>query len=306
MRVFVTGAAGFIGSATVHELIKHGHQVLGLVRNEAQIEAMIKAGAEPHKGDLKDIESLKSGAKAADGVIHLAFIHDFSDFAGSCAADRAAIEAMGEVLAGTGKPLLIASGTLTYPAGVLATEDAEPDRNSGLSDRVKSADLIRTLSKEKHIRGAVVALAPTVHGAGDAGFIPRLIGMSRERGSVIYIDDGSARWPAIHREDAAVVLRRVLESGKAGATYHAIAEQGVAMKDIMTLVGKHLQLPVEGKSVQEAMGTMGFFAHVVGKDNPSSNDKTRKELGWEPTKLGLLADMEANYFNEPSKSKYDY
>ena len=306
MRVFVTGAAGFIGSATVQELVKNGHQVLGLVRTDAQAEAMTKAGAEPHKGDLKNIESLKSGAKAADGVIHLAFIHEFNDFAGSCATDYAAVEAMGEVLAGTGKPLIIASGTLNYPKGVLATEDSEPDRNNPLNLRLKTAELVRTLSKEKQVRGLVVCFAPTVHAAGDGGFIPHLIDMSRQRGSVIYIDDGSARWPAVHREDAAVAVRLVLEKGVAGATYHATTEEGVAMKDIMTLVGKHLQLPVVGQSVQEAMGTMGFFAMIVGSDNPTSSEKTRKELGWQPTQPGLLADMEANYFVEGAKSKISH
>lgn len=297
MRVFVTGAAGFIGHATVQELVKNGHQVLGLVRNDAAAEKITKAGAEPHRGDLKDIESLKSGAKAADGVIHLAFIHDFQDFAGSCATDRAAIEAMGEELAGTGKPLLIASGTLSYPKGALATEDVEPERDHPMSVRVQSADLVHALSKEKKVRGSVICFAPTVHGAGDGGFIPQLINLSRQKGSVVYIGDGSARWPAVHRYDAAVLLRLALEKGTAGATYNAVAEQGVPMKEIMTMVGKHLQLPVEGQSAQDASGALGFFAHVIAMDNPVSSEKTRKELGWEPTQPGLLADMEANYFS---------
>lgn len=297
MRVFVTGAAGFIGRATVQELIKNGHQVLGLARSDASIEAIVKAGAEPHKGDLKDIESLKSGARTADGIIHLAFIHDFQDFPGVCAIDRAAIEAMGEVLAGTGKPLVVASGTLSCPKGTLATEDAEPERNTPLSDRVKSADLVYALSKEKQVRGSVIRFPPTVHGAGDAGMIPHLIDLSRQKGSVIYIGDGSARWPAVHRDDAAVLLRLALEKGTAGATYHANAEQGVPMKDILTVVGKHLQLPLKGQSVQEAMGALGFMAPMIAMDNPTSSEKTQKELGWHPTRSGLLADMEANYFS---------
>ncbi|CAD6564334.1 MAG: hypothetical protein ASARMPRED_004381 [Alectoria sarmentosa] len=296
MRVFVTGAAGFIGRATVQELVKNGHQVLGLARNDASAEAVIKAGAEAHKGDLNDIESLKSGAKAADGVIHLAFIHDFQDFAGACATDRAAIEAIGEVLAGTGKPLVIASGTLTCLKGTLAIEDAEPERNTPLSDRVKSADLVYALSKEKQVRGSVIRFSPTVHGAGDNGLIPQLINLYRLKGSVIYVDDGSARWPAVHREDAAVLLRLALEKGTAGATYHAVAEQGVSMKDILTVVGKHLRLPLQGQPVQEAMGTIGFLAHMIAMDNPTSSEKTQKELGWHPTQTGLLADMDANYF----------
>ncbi|CAF9925068.1 hypothetical protein IMSHALPRED_006367 [Imshaugia aleurites] len=297
MRVFVTGAAGFIGRATTQELVKNGHQVLGLARNDAHVEAVTKAGAEPHKGDLKDIESLKSGAKAADGVIHLAFIHDFQDFAGACATDRAAIEAMGEALAGTGKPLVIASGTLGLSEGTLATEDSEPERIPPLADRAMSADLIYALSKDKQVRGSVIRLPPTVHGAGDGGFIPTLSNMYRKKGSVIYVGDGSARWPAVHRHDAAVLFRLAVEKGTAGATYHAIAEQGVPMKEITTMVGKHLQLPVESQSVEEAMGTVGFFAHLISRDNPTSSEKTQKELGWHPTQPGLLADMEANYFS---------
>ena len=295
MRLFVTGAAGFIGSATVDELIKSGHQVLGLAHSDASIEAITKAGAQPHKGNLKDLESLKSGAKAADGVIHLAFIHNFEDFAGICAADRAAIEAMGEVLAGTNKPLIIASGTLGSPLGTLATEDTEPVRDSPLSDRAKSADLVYTLSKEKQVRGMVVRISPTVHGAGDKGFMTMLANIYRKNGSVFYVGDGSARWPAVYRGDMAVLLRLAVEKGTAGATYNAVAEQGVAMKDITAVLGKKLQLPVQGKSQEEAVGAGGFLGHVISFDNPTSSEKTQKELGWHPTGPGLLEDLEANY-----------
>ena len=297
MRVFVTGAAGFIGRATVQDLIKNGHQVLGLARSDASIEALTKAGVEPHKGDLKDLESLKHGAKAADGVIHLAFVHDFQDFAGACATDRAAIEAMGEVLAGTNKPLVIASGTLGSPKGKLATEDTESERDQPMFDRALSADLLYAMSRDKQVRGSVIRLAPTVHGAGDAGLIPMLSSMYRQKGSVIYIGDGSARWPAVHRDDAAIVLRLALEKGSAGATYNAVAEQGVPMKDIAAVIGKKLQLPVQGESVQEAMGTLGFLAQLISWDNPTSSKKTQKKLDWHPTQPGLLADLEANYFS---------
>ncbi len=179
MRVFVTGAAGFIDRAVVQELLNNGHQVLGLARSDASAEAITKAGAEPHRGGLEDIESLKSGAKAVDGVIHLAFIHDFKDFARAAAVDRAAIEAMGEVMAGTGKPLVIASETMGTPKGILATEDTEPDRSTPFSVRARSADLVYTLSKGKQVRGSVLRLTPTVHGAEDKGMIPLLINLAR-------------------------------------------------------------------------------------------------------------------------------
>ena len=299
MRVFVTGAAGFIGRATVRELLKNNHQVLGLARSPDSISALTEAGAEPHKGDLKDLASLQSGAKASDAVIHLAFVHDFSDFEGACATDRAAIEAMGQALAGTNKPLIIASGTLSLPKGTLATEDTEPARGSPMEVRAESADLVYALSKEKQVRGMVMRLAPTVHGAGDQGLIPMMMASFRDKGTVTYVGSGSARWPAVHRDDAAVLLRLALEKGTAGATYHAVAEQGVPMKDILTVVGKGLGLPVASQSAEEAMasGGGGFLAYVSALDNPTSSEKTQRELDWHPNGLGLLADLEANYFS---------
>ncbi|KAL9611043.1 MAG: hypothetical protein Q9167_004290 [Letrouitia subvulpina] len=295
MRVFVTGAAGFIGRATTEELVKHGHQVLGLARSDANVEAIIKAGGEPHRGDLKDLDSLKRGAAASDGVVHLAFIHDFQDFGPSCAADRAAIEAMGEALAGTGKPLLISSGTLGLPKGELGTEDSRTERdNPPFTDRVLSSDLVQKLTKEKGIRGQVIRFPPTVHGVGDWGFVPQLAKIFREKGTAMYVGDGSVRWPAGHRSDAAVLIRLALEKGAAGATYHPIAEEGVAVKDIVTAIGKRLQLPVTSLTPEEAAEKLGFFAFIM-MDNPTSSEKTRKELGWQPTGPGLLADIEKNY-----------
>ena len=305
MRVFVTGAAGYVGRAVVQELLSNGHQVLGLARSDKSAEIITKAGAEPHRGDLEDIESLKSGAKVTDGVIHLAFIHDFTNMAKATAVDRAAIQAMGEAMAGTGRPLVIASGTLALPKGELVTEDTEPERGNPLSERVLSADLVEKLSKEKHIRGSVVRLSPTTHGVEDQGFVPSLINLARQKGVVTYIDDGSARWPAVHRLDAAVLFRLALEKGTAGATYHAVAEQGIPLKDIMALIGKQLQLPIEGKPASEAVQTMGFFARVVGMDNPTSSEKTQRQLGWHPTQPKLLADMEANYFAPEVMATYN-
>jgi nucleoside-diphosphate-sugar epimerase len=304
MLVFVTGAAGFIGRAVVQELLNNGHHVLGLAHNNASAEAITKAGAEPHRGDLEDIESLKSGARVADGVIHLAFIHDFSDFARVTAVDRAAIEAMGEVMAGTGKPLVIASGTLVVPKGKLATEDTEAEKGTLFADRARSADLVYTLSMEKQVHGSVVRLPPSVHGAEDRGIIPWMIDLARQNGFVTYVGDGSARWPTVHRLDAAVLFRLAVEKGAAGATYNAVAEQAVPIKDITTVIGKHLQLPVEGKALSEALGVLGFLAGMVNSDNPTSSEKTQRELGWHPTQPELLVDMEANYFSQGMKSKY--
>lgn len=296
MRVFVTGAAGFIGRAVVQDLLKNGHQVLGLARSDASAALIAKAGAEVHRGDLEDVESLKSGAKAADGVIHLAFIHDFSNYAGAVAVDRAAIEAMGSVLAGTGKPLVIASGLLGLVKGQVGTEDSEPDRSNPTAGRALSADVVRALSKEQGIRGIVVRLPPTVHGTEDQGFIPMIAKMGQAKGVITYVDDGSARWPAVHRLDAAVLFRLALEKGEAAGTYHAVGEQGIPMKDIMTVVGKRLQLSVESRSLPQVTELLGFFANVINSDSPASSDKTQKALGWTPTQIGLLEDLKENYF----------
>ena len=301
MRVFVTGAAGFIGRATVHELLKNNHQVLGLARNPASITALTSAGATPHPGDLHDLESLQRGALASDAVIHLAFIHDFSDFASACATDRAAISAIGSALAGTNKPFIIASGTLSLPKGSLAFEDTPPSRGTPMEARAESADLIYALSHSSQVRGIVVRLAPTVHGTGDKGLIPMMMSSFRERGTVTYVGSGSARWPAVHLDDAALLLRLALEKGTAGATYHAVAEEGVPMKDILTVVGKGMGLRVESQSAEEAMaaagGGGGFLAHVSALDNPTSSEKTQKELDWHPKGPRLLEDLEANYFS---------
>lgn len=297
MRVFITGAAGFIGKATVKELIQNGHQVLGLARSDASAATITKLGGEPHPGSLEDLESLKSGAKASDGVIHLAFIHNFQNLNHSAAVDRAAIEAMGETLAGTGKPLIIASGLLDLAEGRLATEDDKGDPKQALSDRFKADDIIAALSTDKQVRGMIMRFSPTVHGDNDWAFIPMFIKMAREKGKAVYIGDGSSRWPAVHRDDAAVLLRLALEKGRAGGVYHAVAEEGIPIKDIMGTIGKRLNLPVKGTSVEEATGVLGFFATLIAMDNPVSSEKTRKELGWTPTRPGLLEDVEANYFS---------
>jgi len=295
MRVFVTGGGGFIGRSLVKELLDNGHQVLGLSRSAATAESLTKAGAEVHQGDLEDLESLKSGARATDGVIHLAFVHDFSDFARGVNIDKGAIQAMAEAMAGTGKRLIVASGTLGISNGRMATEDTDPDRDHPMSIRYSSADLLYQLSRETHVRGSVVRLAPVVHGKGDWGFVPMLTGIARKSGYASYIGDGLTRWPAVHKEDAALVFRLALEKGSFGSTYNAVAEQGIPTKDIVTAIGRRFQLPVKSIPPNEAAQTMGMLAHLLALDQPTSSEKTQKELGWVPSRIGLLEDIEANY-----------
>ncbi|KIW18267.1 hypothetical protein PV08_02555 [Exophiala spinifera] len=296
MRVFITGASGFIGSAATRELLSHGHQVLGLARSDASADAVTEAGAEVLRGDLEDLEALKSGAKASDAVLHLGFIHDFSNMARNTAVDRAAISAMADAIAGSGKALMIASGSLMVRAkGGIATEDTEITREAGPYDRWKSEDLLLSLAKEKNIRGMIARFAPTVHGAGDKGFAKIFVDMARKNGRAIYTD-ASARWPACHRLDAAVLLRLALEKGQSGGTYHAVAEQGVLLKDTQELIGKRLNLPATCVSVEEGAQSLGYFAYAMAMDNPTSSEKTQKELGWEPKQIGLHEDMLANYF----------
>ncbi len=303
MRVFVTGAAGFNGSAVVKELLNSGHQVLGLARSDTSADTITKLGAEVQRGGLENLESLKAGAKTTDGTIHLAFSTDFGDFVKSTAIDRAAIQSMADVMAG--KPFIYTSGTLATVKGKLATEDMEADRDMGmLSERLKSEDLVHKLSEENQIRGSVVRLSPTVHGPGDIGFIPMLMGMAKKNGFVTYIADGSNRWPAVHVLDAAVLFRLALEKGSAGATYHAVAEQGIPIKTTMEAMGKGLEIPVESKAVEKAASAIGFVAYLLGLDDFVSSEKTQKELGWSPTQPGLIEDMEANYFSAGMESKY--
>ncbi|EEA24831.1 hypothetical protein TMatcc_007932 [Talaromyces marneffei ATCC 18224] len=294
MRIFVTGAAGFIGRAVTQELIQHGHTVIGLARNEKNAEILRGLGAEVHQGDLEDIESLRSGAKAADAVIHLGFIHDFTKFAHSLAVDRASIQTMSEEL--VGKPLIIVGGTMGLPSGVLSTEDTEPEIDDYLGARNHSSALLFKLSKETGVLGAVVRLAPTVHGKEDQGFMTMMGGLSKQAGGSYYVDDGSNQWPAIHRLDAAVLLRLAVEKAAPGGVTYIAAAENVPSKDFMTAIGKKLNIPAEGKSQAEVDQALGFFGHLLGRDNPVSNEKTRKELGWAPTQIGLVADLEQNYF----------
>ena len=298
MRVFVTGATGFIGSAVVQELLAAGHQVLGLARSDASAEALAQTGAEVHRGDLSDTESLAAGARTCDGVAHLAYIHDFSDMAGAGAADRGAIEAFGATLAGSGRPLVVTSGTLLVSPGRLATEEGTVVSGPASHPRAASEELALALATQG-VRVSVLRLPPSVHGDGDHGFVPALIGIARAQGVSAYIGDGQNRWPAVHRQDAARIYRLALERGSAGARYHGVADGGVPTREIAEVIGRRLNLPVVSKSPEEATDHFSWLGYFFGIDGPASSALTQEQLDWLPTQPGLIADLEqsAHYFN---------
>ncbi|HBE81073.1 MAG TPA: 3-beta hydroxysteroid dehydrogenase [Firmicutes bacterium] len=288
MRIFVTGATGGIGSAVVRELIEAGHQVVGLARSDNSAAALTAAGAEVHRGSLDDLDSLHSGATAADGVIHLAFNNDFIDYASAVAADLRAVEAMGAALVGSGKPFVITSGTLMVMPGRMATE--EDPGLAGLP-RVEAENAALELAK-CGVRSAVVRLAPCVHDADRQGFASLLIGLARDKGVSAYIGDGSNRWPAVHRLDAAHLFRLAVESAPAGSRLHGVGEEGIRFRDIAAAIGSHLNLAVVSISREEADKHFGWFAQVVSTDNPTSSALTQERLGWRPDGPTLIADIE--------------
>ena len=294
MRVFVTGATGFVGSAVVRELIDAGHQVLGLARSDAGAKSLSAAGAEVHRGDLHDLKSLRSGAEAADGVIHTAFIHDFSNYGPAAEADSRAIETLGAVLAGSDRPLIVTSGSLIVAPGRIATEDDQPRPNFPR----KSEEAAQAMAS-RGVRVSVVRLAPSVHGKGDHGFVPRLIAIAREKGVSAYVGDGLNRWPGVHRLDAARLYRLALEKGSTGARYHGVADEGVPAREIAELIGRRLNVHVVSKSSEEAADHFGWIGLFFSMDGPASSAQTRTRLGWRPTQPGLLADLDANYFEQP-------
>jgi nucleoside-diphosphate-sugar epimerase len=294
MRVFVTGATGFIGTAIVRELIDAGHQVLGLARSDAAAKSLVAAGAEVHRGSLEDLESLRRGAAVADGVIHTAFIHDFSNYGPAAEADRRAIETLGGALAGSDRPLIITSGTLlAQRQGSLATEEDAPNP----SFPRKSEEAVFALAARR-VRASVLRLPPSVHGKGDHGFVPTLIGIAREKGVSAYVGDGGNRWPAVHQLDAAHLYRLVLEKGTARATYHGVADEGVPTREIAEALGRRLNVPVVSKSREEAAGHFGWIGRFFGIDGPASSALTQERLGWRPVQPGLIADLNAEHYFE--------
>ena len=295
MRVFVTGASGFIGTATTKELIANGHEVLGLARSDANAAALEKLGAKVHRGSLEDLDSLREGAKETDGTIHLAFIHDFAKFAENGQIDRRAIEAMGEVLEGTNKPLIVTSGTGLIAPGVVSTEDMR--RESG-PDVPRVSEQAGLAYASRGVRAIAIRL-PQVHGGGGkAGLITYLLEGARRKGAAAYVDEGTERWAAAHRQDVARLYRLALEKGVADGIYHAVGEEGVPMRQVIDVIGRALNVPVVSIAKEEAGDYYGPLAMFAGLDMPASSALTQQRLGWTPTGIGLIADIgQPGYFN---------
>jgi nucleoside-diphosphate-sugar epimerase len=311
MRVFVTGATGFIGSAVVKELIAAGHKVIGLARSDAAAKALTAAGAEPHLGTIDDPESLRQGAARADGVIHLAYVHDLAHvslpgrlkiFLGGLPTkipdrfgavinktENRAIEALGAALVGSERPLIVTAGIAFVSPGQVATEDTKAPLASAMPRGSEQAALALGA---RGVRVSIVRLPLSVHGEGDHGFVPTLIGIARKKGTSATVDGGRNRWSAVHRLDAARLFRLVLEKGVKGAIYHGVAEEGVPFRDIAAVIGRRLDVPVVDRSGADASKQFSWFSMFAGIDAPATSVRTRKELGWEPTQPGLLADID--------------
>lgn len=297
MRVFVTGATGFIGSAVVAELLGARHEVVGLARSDKGAASVTAAGAHVHRGDLNDLDSLRRGAAASDGVIHAAYNHDFTVSRLEAAqTDRRAITAMAEVLVGSNRPLVMTSGTGVRAGGRPATEDTEP--SSDVTGRYANEQAAMTFV-ERGVRMVVVRFPPSVHGRGDHGFISMIINIARTKGISAYPGEGSNRWPAVHRLDAAHLFRLAVESAPAGARLHGVGDEGVPVRDIAELIGRHLKLPVTSISREQAESHFGFLGAFFGLDCPASSALTQELLGWHPVQPGLMADLdEGHYFTE--------
>jgi len=304
MRVFVTGASGWIGSAVVPELTGAGHQVTGLARSGASAAALDAAGAKVQRGTIDDLDILRSAAAASDGVIHLAFKHDIAfsgGFQDAADADRRAVETLGEALAGSGRPFVIASGTLGLVPGQVGTErdgldpEALAHMGGGPATRLGTAHLTLSLAG-RGVRSSVLRLPPTVHGDGDHGFMAALVGIARDKGVSGYIGDGSNRWPAVHRLDAAHLFRLALENAPAGSVLHAIADEGVPIRAIAEVIGRHLDLPVAAVPAEDAGEHFGWLSGLIAIDSPASSALTRELLGWQPTQPGLIDDLEKGHY----------
>ena len=296
MRVFVTGASGFIGSAVVRELLAAGHDVVGLARSAAAAESVAAAGATVHRGDLDDLESLRRGASAADGVVHTAYNHNFSvSRPDAAAADRRAIGAMAETLAGSGRSLVITSGTGRRAPGQVATEDVLPDPTADLTGRV-ATELFATSFVERGVRVSVVRFPPSVHGRGDHGFVPMLIDNARSKGVSAFPGDGANRWPAVHRLDAAHLFRLAVESAPAGARLHGVDDEGVPVREIAEVIGWQLNVPVASVAGAQAAEHFGFLGTFFAADLPASSAITQRVLGWHPEQPGLIADLEEGHY----------
>ncbi|HWB23657.1 MAG TPA: SDR family oxidoreductase [Gaiellaceae bacterium] len=308
MRVFVTGASGWIGSAVVPELLTAGHQVVGLARSDASAAALTSAGVESRRGTLDDLDTLGDVAASVDGVIHLAFKHDLAftgDFQGAADADRRAVEVFGDALAGSDRPLVIASGTLFAAPGRLATEHDGHDRQTsaalpeGPRTRHETAELTLALA-DRGVRSSVLRLPPTVHGDGDHGFLATLIAIARATGVSGYIGNGANRWPAVHRFDAAHAFRLAVEAAPAGTTLHAVADEGVPVREIAEVIGRHLDLPVTSIPHEAADDHFSWLARFLGADAPASSAFTRELLDWQPIQPALIEDLnQGHYFQEP-------
>jgi nucleoside-diphosphate-sugar epimerase len=298
MRIFVTGASGWIGSAVVAELLAVGHEVLGLARSDSSAQAVAAAGAEVCRGDIGDLDVLRDAAARSDGVVHLAFRHDIAftgDFETAVASDRAAIETFGEALEGSDRPLAIASGVAGLKPGGLATEHDESQPFGGPGGRVLNEQAALAFA-QRGVRSMSVRFAPTVHGAGDKGFIALIAAADRSAGSAAYVGDGANRWPAVHRSDAARLVRLGIEGAPAGSVLHAVAEEGVAMRDIAGAIARGLDLPPVSITAEEAQGRFGFLAGFVALDMPVSSALTRELLAWEPSGPGLIADLDQGHY----------
>ena len=299
MRVFVTGASGWIGSAVVSELITAGHEVAGLARSDASAAAVQDAGAEVVRGSLDDLDTLSHAAAAADGVIHTAYVHDFSQMEAAAATDRRVIETLGRALESTGKPLVVTTGTGVLQPGRPVTEDDRHDPSTPGHPRRENETVALELA-DRGVRTSIIRPAPSVHGDGDHGFVARLVEIARDRGASGYVGDGANRWAAVHRLDAAHLYRLALEHAPAASVFHAVGEAGVPTRDIAEVISRHLSLPLVSVDPDRAADHFGWLGAFFSWDAPASNALTRERLGWEPNHHGLIADLEAGFYFEPA------